>query len=56
MARQCIWAGGRRRAHLASVAPVDHGNSLLARERVDVDLVGVPAAVALLLGLGKLRQ
>lgn len=43
-------------AHLASVAPVDHRDSLLARQRVDVDLVGVPAAMALLFGLGKLRQ
>lgn len=44
------------RAHLAPVAPVDHRNSLLAGQRVDVDLVGIPAAMALLFRLGKLRQ
>lgn len=43
-------------AHLASIAPVDHRDSLLACQRVDVNLVGVPAAMALLFGLGKLRQ
>ena len=36
--------------HLARVPPVDDLNPLLAREAVDVDLVGVPAAVPLLLG------
>lgn len=43
-------------AHLAPVASVDHGNSLLAGERVDVDLVGVAAAMALLFRLRQLRQ
>lgn len=43
-------------AHLASVASVDHRNSLLAGERVDVNLVGIPAAMALLFRLRKLRQ
>lgn len=47
-------AGGAAPADLAAVAPVDDGHSLLARQRVDVDLVGVPAAVALLLGFGEL--
>lgn len=41
-------------ADLAAVAPVDDGHPLLARQRVDVDLVGVPAAVTLLLGFGEL--
>lgn len=41
-------------ADLATVASVDNGYPLLARQRVDVDLVGVPAAVALLLGFGEL--
>lgn len=41
-------------ADLAAVAPVDDGHPLLARQRVDVDLVGVAAAVALLLGFGEL--
>lgn len=41
-------------ADLAAVAPVDDGHPLLARQSVDVDLVGVPAAVALLLGFGEL--
>lgn len=39
---------------LATVAPVDNRHPLLACQRVDVDLVGVPAAVALLLGFGEL--
>lgn len=48
------WPGGL--AYLAAITPVDHGDPLLSSQRVDVDLVGVPTAVALLLGLGELRQ
>lgn len=40
--------------YLSAVSPVDHGNPLFSGERVDVDLVGVPAAVSLLLGFGEL--
>lgn len=43
-------------AHLASIASVDHRNSFLPGQRVDVNLVGIPAAMALLFRLGKLRQ
>lgn len=43
-------------AHLASIASVDHRHSLFSSQGVDVDLVGVSTAVALLLGLRKLRQ
>ena len=38
-------------AHLASVASVDHRHSLLSSQGVDVNLVGVSTAMALLLGL-----
>lgn len=37
-------------AHLACVPPVDDLDPLLSCQAVDVDLVGVPAAVPLLLG------
>lgn len=43
-------------AHLAAIASVDHRHSLFSSQCVDVDLVGVPTAMALLLGLRKLRQ
>jgi hypothetical protein len=44
----------KRTHYLSAVSPVDHGNPLFSGESVDVDLVGVSAAVPLLLGFGEL--
>lgn len=46
----------KKQLYLASVSSVDHRDSLVPSQRVDVDLVGISTAVALLLGLGELRQ
>lgn len=43
-------------AYLASIASVDYRDPLFSSQGVDVNLVGVSTAMALLLGLRKLRQ